>query len=136
MSLYKEEVPERVIKEYQINTKNLDSFLDVPMTDDTYYYGINKELPIGSSNGLAYVDDGYGSVLKIQFVRKEFSKKEEKDEKETAGNSSIGHLTHTGRLGEVMKESVEVVKIAVFNFLTQKNIAKDFDKDNYHLHVP
>jgi ATP-dependent Lon protease len=36
-----------------------------------------------------------------------------------------------------MKESVEVVKIAVFNFLTQSNIGpKDFDKDNYHLHVP
>jgi len=41
LSLYKEEVPDRVIKEYQINTKNLESFLDVPMTDDTYYYGIN-----------------------------------------------------------------------------------------------
>jgi ATP-dependent Lon protease len=32
----------------------------------------------------------------------------------------MGHLTHTGRLGEVMKESVEVVKIAVFNFLMKK----------------
>lgn len=45
-------------------------------------------------------------------------------------------MTHTGRLGEVMKESVEVVKIAVFNFLSENNLAKDFDKDNYHLHVP
>lgn len=35
-----------------------------------------------------------------------------------------------------MKESVEVVKIAVFNFLSQNNISKNFDKDNYHLHVP
>ncbi len=35
-----------------------------------------------------------------------------------------------------MKESVEVVKIAVFNFLSQQKIAKDFDKNNYHLHVP
>lgn len=35
-----------------------------------------------------------------------------------------------------MKESVEVVKIAVFNFLVQNNISKDFDKNNYHLHVP
>jgi ATP-dependent Lon protease len=35
-----------------------------------------------------------------------------------------------------MKESVEVVKIAVFNFLTKKNTVKDFDKNNYHLHVP
>lgn len=131
-------MPEKLIKEYQINTKNLETFLDVPMTDDTYYYGINKELPVGSSNGLAYVDDGYGTVLKIQFVRKEFTKKEEKEEEKEGSSSSapVGHLTHTGRLGDVMKESVEVVKIAVFNFLTQNNISKDFDKNSYHLHVP
>ena len=48
----------------------------------------------------------------------------------------VGQLTHTGRLGEVMKESVEVVKIAVFNFLIQQGLAKDFDKNDYHLHVP
>lgn len=53
------------IKEYQVNTKNLERFLDVAATDDNYYSGINKELPLGSSNGLAYVDDGYGAVLKI-----------------------------------------------------------------------
>lgn len=35
-----------------------------------------------------------------------------------------------------MKESVEVVKIAVFNFLSHNNLAKNFDKDSYHLHVP
>ena len=35
-----------------------------------------------------------------------------------------------------MKESVEVVKIAVFNFLVKNNLAKDFDKNSYHLHVP
>jgi ATP-dependent Lon protease len=45
---------------YQINTKNLEKFLDVPTTDDFFYQGINKTLPVGQSNGLAYVDDGYG----------------------------------------------------------------------------
>lgn len=131
LSLYKEEVPARVVKEYQINSKNLESFLDVPVTDDAYYYGINQELPAGCSNGLAYVDDGYGTVLKIQFVRKDFGKKEEKKEEESG---PVGHLTLTGRLGDVMKESVEVVKIAVFNFLSGKS--ENFDKNNYHLHVP
>lgn len=52
-------------KKYQINTKNLERFLDVAPTDDTFYQNINKMLPKGSSNGLAYVDDGYGAVLKI-----------------------------------------------------------------------
>ena len=33
------------IKEYQVNTKNLERFLDVAATDDTYYNGINKQLP-------------------------------------------------------------------------------------------
>ena len=51
--------------EYQINTQNLEKFLDIPATDDTFYNGINKQLPVGSSNGLAYVNDGYGAVLKI-----------------------------------------------------------------------
>ena len=51
--------------EYQINTKNLERFLDIPPTDDHYFNNINKQLPIGSSNGLAYVNDGYGVVMKI-----------------------------------------------------------------------
>lgn len=29
------------IKEYQVNTKNLERFLDVAATDDHYYNGIN-----------------------------------------------------------------------------------------------
>ena len=33
------------IKEYQVNTQNLERFLDVAATDDTYYNGINKQLP-------------------------------------------------------------------------------------------
>ena len=35
-----------------------------------------------------------------------------------------------------MKESVEVVKVAAYNYLINSSIAKDFDKNNYHLHVP
>ena len=101
--------------EYQINTKNLETFLDIPPTDDSYYININKELPVGSSNGLAYVNDGYGVVLKIQFVKR--GKTE--SEKEESKDAPKGSLTTTGRLGEVFSESVEVVKIAVFNLLHQ-----------------
>lgn len=53
------------ITEYQVNTQNLERFLDIAPTDDTYYRGINEQLPIGSSNGLAFVNDGMGAVLKI-----------------------------------------------------------------------
>lgn len=41
-----------------MTTRNLETFLDVPQTDDHYFQGINQELPVGSSNGLAYIDDG------------------------------------------------------------------------------
>lgn len=50
--------------------------MDTAQTDDNYYTNIHKELPIGSSNGLAYVDDGYGTVLKIQFVKKLYGKQQ------------------------------------------------------------
>ena len=142
-TLYKAELPEKVVKEYQVNSRNLERFLDVAPTDDNYYQGINQRLPIGSSNGLAYVDDGQGTVLKIQFVKREYigdKKKAEAADKDGAEadtpSKGSGHLTHTGRLGETMKESVEVVKIAVFNFLAQRNLAAGFDKNSYHLHVP
>ena len=35
-----------------------------------------------------------------------------------------------------MKESLEVVKVAVFNYLKEKNLNQSFDKEAYHLHVP
>lgn len=73
--------------------------------------------------------------MKIQFVKKYRKPEEEKDEKDKKEKGS-GSFTTTGRLGEVFAESVEVVKIAVFNFLHNQGIAKDFDKDSYHLHVP
>jgi len=120
--------------EYQINTKNVEKLLDVPPTDDNYFANINKQLPIGSSNGLAYVNDGYGTLMKIQFVKK--FRKTEEPEGEKKDTKAAGSFTTTGRLGEVFAESVEVVKIAVFNFLHNENLAKDFDKDSYHLHVP
>lgn len=107
-------------------------------TDDFYYTDLNKQLPTGSSNGLAYVDDGYGAVLKIQFVKKEYGKyrKQESSSKEVDKKENEGSLTYTGRLGEVMKESLDVVKIAVFNYIQEHKLNDNFDKEAYHLHVP
>ncbi len=74
----------------------------------------------------------------MPITQSEDSKEKPYEDESSAdtGRGLGGHLTHTGRLGETMKESVEVVKIAVFNFLVQKELAKDFDKNSYHLHVP
>ena len=35
-----------------------------------------------------------------------------------------------------MRESLEIVQIAVFNYLEKHKIAENFDKEAYHLHVP
>ena len=56
---------------------------------------------------------------------------DEAEEKKTPGS-----FTQTGRLGEVFQESLEVVKIAVFNLLHEMDQVRDFDKNSYHLHVP
>lgn len=53
------------VREYQVNTHNLERFLDVTPVDEYYYQNINKELPVGTANGLTYVDDGFGAILKI-----------------------------------------------------------------------
>lgn len=111
-------------------------------TDDNYYQDINKQLPRGCSNGLAYVDDGYGAVLKIQFVKKYYGqyRKSEAPAGDDEGKKEEppreGSMTHTGRLGDVMKESLDVVKIAVFNYIEEKKLSDAFDKEAYHLHVP
>jgi hypothetical protein len=65
-------------------------------------------LPIGSANGLAFVQDGYGTVLKIQFIKKLYgqqSKSEKSDDGEDEKKSESGSFTHTGRLGETFTES-------------------------------
>lgn len=108
--------------------------MDIPPTDDSYFAGINKGLPVGSANGLAYVNDGYGVVLKIQFIQRyQPAKAEDAASTET---KPAGTFTQTGRLGETFSESVEVVKVAVFNLLHELGEVKDFDRNNYHLHVP
>ena len=35
-----------------------------------------------------------------------------------------------------MKESLDVVKIAVFNYIQEHKLNENFDKEAYHLHVP
>lgn len=94
--------------------------------------GINQQHPVGTSNGLAYVNDGYGSVLKIQFIKKLYGKHKPKED----GEKQTGSVTFTGRLGETMTESLEVVKVAVFNYMQEHKLNDQFDKEAYHLHIP
>lgn len=81
----------------------MEKFLDIPPTDDSYFENINGVLPVGSSNGLAYVNDGYGVVLKIQMVKRSQPVIEDDDGEKKTKDS--GTFTQTGRLGEVFSES-------------------------------
>ena len=81
------------------------------------------------------MNDGYGVVLKIQFIKR-YQPQSEQTEEGAEEKKSPGTFTSTGRLGEVMSESIEVVKIAVFNMLHELGQVKDFERNNYHLHVP
>ena len=110
------------VREYQVNTHNLERFLDVTPVDEYYYQNINKELPVGTANGLAYVDDGFGAILKISFVKKIFGKYRIKEAEEEDSQQREGSMTHTGRLGDVMKESLAVAQIAVFNYVEEKKL--------------
>ena len=56
-------------------------------------------------------------MLKIQYIQRLQAALEKAEEEE---KKSAGSFSQTGRLGETFSESVEVVKIAVFNMLHSK----------------
>lgn len=81
---------------------------------------INKQLPIGVVNGLAYTTIG-GDTLKIETIN-------------YAGN---GELKLTGSLGDVMKESANIAYSYILS--NSKKFGIDLNKiknTNVHIHVP
>jgi ATP-dependent Lon protease len=105
------------IKSIKINLKNLSEFLGVQKFD---YNKVKKNDLVGVAVGLAYTDFG-GDLLNIESLK--FS-----------GN---GKLITTGKLGEVMKESAQAafsyVRSVADNFDVKP---KEFNKYDFHLHVP
>ncbi|MDR2526835.1 MAG: endopeptidase La [Rickettsiales bacterium] len=105
------------IKKIKITTSNLKEVLGV---EKFSFNKVNKEDKIGVSVGLAYTEMG-GDLLNIETLR--FS-----------GN---GKLITTGKLGEVMKESAQAAFSYVRSIADKFDIkAKDFNKYDFHLHVP
>jgi ATP-dependent Lon protease len=104
-------------KNVKITEKNLSTFLGVEKFN---YNKVNKEDKIGVAVGLAYTDFG-GDLLNIETLKFDGS----------------GKLTTTGKLGEVMKESAQAAFSYVRSIANNFNInAKDFNKYDFHLHVP
>ena len=105
------------LKNIKIDIKNLKDYLGV---ETNSYNEANKKDQVGVSTGLAYTEFG-GDLLYIEALKFDGS----------------GKLLITGKLGDVMKESVE----AGFSYVRSKakdfNItSKIFNKYDFHLHVP
>ncbi len=104
-------------KKVHINDKNLQEYLGVKK----FKYGeVENEDKIGIVTGLAWTEFG-GEILKI----------------ETVNMVGKGRMLITGKLGDVMQESVKAAK----SFVRSKSleygiIPPEFEKKDFHIHVP
>ncbi|HJK87636.1 MAG TPA: endopeptidase La [Candidatus Megaira endosymbiont of Hartmannula sinica] len=106
------------LEKISVSSNDLTEYLGKPK----YRFGIAKiENQIGATTGLAYTEVG-GDILEIEAVKIQEGK---------------GLVKSTGKLGEVMKESVETAYSCVMNNSKDLNInVKDCKKFDIHLHVP
>ncbi|TVQ34648.1 MAG: endopeptidase La [Geminicoccaceae bacterium] len=101
----------------KITAKNLDKFAGVPR----YRYGeAETEDMVGVSTGLAWTEVG-GELLTIESVML----------------PGKGRITMTGKLGDVMQESVQAAKSYVRSKAVSLGIKPPtFDRTDIHVHVP
>jgi ATP-dependent Lon protease len=100
-----------------VNARNLDKYLGV----HRYSYGIaEKTNQVGQVTGLAWTEVG-GELLTI----------------ETAVLPGKGKTTTTGKLGEVMQESIQAALSVVRSRARTLGIAGNFyEKSDLHIHLP
>ena len=100
-----------------INSRNLDKYLGVRH----YSYGIAEKVnQVGQVTGLAWTEVG-GELLTI----------------EAAVLSGKGKITTTGKLGEVMQESIQAALSVVRSRARSLGIADTFyEKSDIHIHLP
>jgi ATP-dependent Lon protease len=107
----------KAVKKISVTSKNLDKYLGVYRYD----YGIAaKENQVGQVTGLAWTSVG-GELLTIEAVM-------------LAGK---GKTITTGKLGDVMQESVQAAMSVVRSRAKRLGIAEDFyEKRDIHIHLP
>jgi len=101
----------------QVNARNLDKYLGIRR----YSYGIaEKHNQVGQVTGLAWTEVG-GELLTI----------------ETAVLPGKGKTTTTGKLGEVMQESIQAALSVVRGRASMLGIEEDFYQNvDLHIHLP
>jgi len=107
----------KVLKKINVTSKNLEQYLGVYRYD----YGVAaKENQVGQVTGLAWTSVG-GELLTI----------------EAALLPGKGKTITTGKLGDVMQESVQAAMSVVRSRATRLGIAEDFyEKKDIHIHLP
>jgi ATP-dependent Lon protease len=104
-------------KKVKVDDKNLSDFLGVKKFK---YREVESEDRIGVVTGLAWTEFG-GEILKI----------------ETVHMPGKGKMQITGKLGEVMQESVKAAKSYVRSKSLEYGIIPPlFEKKDFHIHVP
>ncbi len=108
---------EKPVKKINVSSKNLEKYLGVYRYD----YGVAaKENQVGQVTGLAWTSVG-GELLTIEAVL-------------LAGK---GKTITTGKLGDVMQESVQAAMSVVRSRAARLGIAEDFyEKKDIHIHLP
>ena len=105
------------VTKLEINSKNLSDYLGVKKFK---YDEIETENKVGVATGLAWTEFG-GEILKI----------------ESAVMPGKGKMQITGKLGEVMQESVKAAKSYVRSKSLEFGIIPPiFEKKDFHVHVP
>jgi ATP-dependent Lon protease len=107
----------KAAKKINVTSKNLDKYLGVYRYD----YGVAaKENQVGQVTGLAWTSVG-GELLTI----------------EAAMLTGKGKTITTGKLGDVMQESVQAAMSVVRSRATRLGIPEDFyEKKDIHIHLP
>ena len=115
--LLKQEKSKTAVKKVNVTTKNLDQYLGVRRYD----FGVAaKENQVGQVTGLAWTSVG-GELLTI----------------ETVVLPGKGKTITTGKLGDVMQESVQAAMSVVRSRASGLGINEDFyEKKDIHIHLP
>ncbi len=105
------------LKKIKLNDKSLQDLLGVAKYRSSE---IEKKNLVGVTNGLAWTEVG-GEILSVEVIL----------------SIGKGKLTITGKLGEVMKESIQ----AATSYVKSKSLSlginpKDFENYDIHIHVP
>lgn len=104
-------------KAIRITRRNLDKFAGVPR----YRFGeMESEDLVGVTTGLAWTEVG-GELLSVEALLM----------------PGKGNVSHTGKLGDVMQESVQAARSYVRSRMAVFGVSrKFFDKRDIHVHVP